>query len=236
MLPGIDSVDEQQWTCKKCTLVNNGVALICEACCGSKLKSLTVNHDMTLKKGEFWICSKCTLKNSLSSVACKVCKTEKLSLEARGQARSPSPLHHSRKPKNSRAGGEKKLPEPAVKNRINLRTDVDLCKFCLFILVLDVSYAINVFQLVCPILRNKSRPGPAQYAPLKTPNPNLSVICARNWGSLYILARPKIRLGLPKRSLAINIGTTLYGTISAINVSRKSPECHKFNQSAAIAS
>ncbi|ERL93813.1 hypothetical protein D910_11099 [Dendroctonus ponderosae] len=126
MLPGIDSTDEQQWTCKKCTLVNNGVALICEACCGSKLKSLAVSHDMTLKKGEFWICSKCTLKNSLSSVACKVCKTEKLSLEARGQARSPSPLHHSRKPKNGRAGGDKKIPEPTVKNRINLRTDVDL--------------------------------------------------------------------------------------------------------------
>ncbi|ENN80201.1 hypothetical protein YQE_03371, partial [Dendroctonus ponderosae] len=126
MLPGIDSIDEQQWTCKKCTLVNNGFALICEACCGSKLKSLAVNHDMTLKKGEFWICSKCTLKNSLSSVACKVCKTEKLSLEARGQARSPSPLHHSRKPKNGRAGGDKKMPEPTVKNRINLRTDVDL--------------------------------------------------------------------------------------------------------------
>lgn len=72
------SPDEQKWTCKKCTLVNSGHALTCEACCGSKLKSLSTAADMTLRKGEFWSCSKCTLKNPLTLSVCKVCKTRKL--------------------------------------------------------------------------------------------------------------------------------------------------------------
>lgn len=128
-LLGIESSEDQKWTCKKCTLVNNGFSLICEACCGSKLKSLTINHDMTLKKGEFWICCKCTLKNSLSSTICKVCKTEKVTLDVRVQSRSPSPLHNSRKLKNGRTGSDKKIPGPPVTNKINLRSDVDLSKY-----------------------------------------------------------------------------------------------------------
>ncbi|XP_060530957.1 calpain-D-like [Cylas formicarius] len=129
LFPGIESSpgssDEQKWTCKKCTLVNRGCALVCEACYGSKLKSLTINHDMTLKKGEFWTCSKCTLKNPLTSTSCKVCKTENsFDRERSGQSRSPSPLHGSRQlNKNGKAGNVKPLP---VKGKINLHTDMDL--------------------------------------------------------------------------------------------------------------
>lgn len=113
---GLDSAEEQKWTCKKCTLVNHGFSLICEACCGSKLKSLTITQEMTLKKGEFWICGKCTLKNSLSSTACKVCKTEKTTLEVRVRSRSPSPLHAARKTNR-------------VAPKVSLRTDSDLSRF-----------------------------------------------------------------------------------------------------------
>ncbi|XP_050307838.1 calpain-D-like [Anthonomus grandis grandis] len=126
ILPGID-IEEQKWTCKKCTLVNQGTALICEACCGSKLRSLTINHDATLKKGEFWICCKCTLKNSLSSTACKVCKTEKVTLDVRIQSRSPSPMHGSRRAKNGRTiGGDssKKISTPPAKSKARCDGDV----------------------------------------------------------------------------------------------------------------
>ncbi|XP_066254122.1 calpain-D-like [Euwallacea similis] len=112
LLPGIDASDDDKWTCKKCTLVNPAFALICDACCGSKLKSLTVTQEMTLKKGEFWICTKCTLKNSLPASKCKVCKNDKVAVE--GSSRSPSPLHASRKVNN------------VVKSSINLRSDADL--------------------------------------------------------------------------------------------------------------
>lgn len=99
LLPGEDSPDEQKWTCKKCTLVNSGRSLICEVCCGSKLRSLSITNDMTLRKGEFWSCSKCTLKNPLNVIYCKACKTEKIVLDVpstttTAQTRSPSPRHH----------------------------------------------------------------------------------------------------------------------------------------------
>lgn len=45
---------DKTWTCKKCTLVNSGVAIACVVCGGSKLRSITTVEDMTLRKGEFW--------------------------------------------------------------------------------------------------------------------------------------------------------------------------------------
>lgn len=70
------SIEEQlqNWTCKKCTLVNSGTATVCIVCGGSKLKSTTAVEDMTLRKGEFWACSACTLKNSLGTNICVACK------------------------------------------------------------------------------------------------------------------------------------------------------------------
>lgn len=71
-LPGPNTED---WTCKKCTLVNSGSEMACVVCGGSKLRSITLVRDMTLRKGEFWTCPQCTLKNPLSSHNCQVCKT-----------------------------------------------------------------------------------------------------------------------------------------------------------------
>ncbi|KAB0799224.1 hypothetical protein PPYR_07104 [Photinus pyralis] len=93
--------EEQTWTCKKCTLVNSGFSLTCEACCGSKLRSLTVTNDMTLRRGEFWSCPKCTLKNALSSSACTACKTTKHTLDRPATSRSPSPRHGTKRQSNA---------------------------------------------------------------------------------------------------------------------------------------
>ncbi|KAG5890796.1 hypothetical protein JTB14_007190 [Gonioctena quinquepunctata] len=122
--------EEQNWTCKKCTLVNSDRSLVCEACFGSKLRSVSMNHDMTLKKGEFWSCSKCTLKNSLTSPACKVCKTDRAGLES---ARSPSPRHGKSRRNNSRITSISKVQDirnlpvllPPEQGKVNLRTDLD---------------------------------------------------------------------------------------------------------------
>lgn len=65
----------QDWTCKKCTLVNSMQNKVCVVCGGSKLKSISSVEDMTLRKGEFWSCAQCTLKNSLSTNTCVACKT-----------------------------------------------------------------------------------------------------------------------------------------------------------------
>ncbi|GJQ83157.1 sol [Trypoxylus dichotomus] len=93
-LPGENSlIEDQKWTCKKCTLVNSSQSLTCEACYGSKLKSLSLSNDMTLRKGEFWSCTKCTLKNTLLVSVCKVCKTERNTLNMPAASRSPSPRH-----------------------------------------------------------------------------------------------------------------------------------------------
>lgn len=64
-----------EWTCKKCTLVNSHRVKACVVCGGSRLRSISVIEDMTLRKGEFWSCSQCTLKNSLSASACSACKS-----------------------------------------------------------------------------------------------------------------------------------------------------------------
>lgn len=87
----LDEFEDQKWTCKKCTLVNSGTSLTCEACYGSKIKSLQITKDMTLRKGEFWSCSKCTLKNPLVTSICKVCKTERFGIEIPAPSKSPSP-------------------------------------------------------------------------------------------------------------------------------------------------
>lgn len=63
------------WTCKKCTLVNSVQNKVCVVCGGSKLRSISSVEDMTLRKGEFWSCAQCTLKNSLSVSVCIACKT-----------------------------------------------------------------------------------------------------------------------------------------------------------------
>lgn len=95
------------WTCKKCTLLNAASRTTCEACCGSKLKSIMHLEDATLRKGESWVCPSCTLRNPLSAQNCNACKTLADFLEvpkdnrAFGQ-RSPSPRLCST-PTNSRA-------------------------------------------------------------------------------------------------------------------------------------
>ncbi|XP_024886927.1 calpain-D-like [Temnothorax curvispinosus] len=95
------------WTCKKCTLLNPASRTTCEACCGSKLKSIMHLEDATLRKGESWVCPSCTLRNPLSAQNCNACKTLADFLEvpkdnrALGQ-RSPSPRLCST-PTNSKA-------------------------------------------------------------------------------------------------------------------------------------
>lgn len=70
-------MQDKDWTCKKCTLVNAPTMLACAACGGSKLRSISSIEETTLKKGEFWSCVKCTLKNSLSDNICGACKSPK---------------------------------------------------------------------------------------------------------------------------------------------------------------
>uniref|UniRef100_A0A1B0CTR7 Calpain-D n=2 Tax=Lutzomyia longipalpis TaxID=7200 RepID=A0A1B0CTR7_LUTLO len=69
------SLSEAEWTCKKCTLVNSAGSMACVVCGGSKLRSISITEDKTLRKGEFWACHQCTLKNSLSTTTCIACKT-----------------------------------------------------------------------------------------------------------------------------------------------------------------
>ncbi|KAK6637651.1 hypothetical protein RUM44_008073 [Polyplax serrata] len=94
----VDALEPEKWTCKKCTLENERKSLVCVACGGSKVRSLSVEQELTLKKGEFWTCSQCTLKNSNSSTICLACKSNKNSLGVtkNNVSRSPSPKSHSR--------------------------------------------------------------------------------------------------------------------------------------------
>ncbi|XP_015509763.1 calpain-D-like [Neodiprion lecontei] len=84
------------WTCKKCTLLNAATRTTCEACAGSKLRSVSHLDDPTLRKGESWVCPSCTLRNPLTAQSCNACKTFADFLEVprdnrvSGQ-RSPSP-------------------------------------------------------------------------------------------------------------------------------------------------
>ncbi len=74
-LPMEQHRSREEWRCKKCTLLNSDEVNICEACGGSKIRSLTSTPEATLKHGEFWICPRCTLKNALKEGHCVVCKT-----------------------------------------------------------------------------------------------------------------------------------------------------------------
>lgn len=81
-----DTVDyPQEWTCKKCTLVNSMQSTTCVVCGGSKLKSVSTFEELTLRKGEFWVCTHCTLKNSLSTTICAACKSVKQTPVISGQ-------------------------------------------------------------------------------------------------------------------------------------------------------
>lgn len=73
-----DTVDyPQEWTCKKCTLVNTNVNQTCVVCGGSKLKSVSTFEELTLRKGHYWVCTHCTLKNEISTTICAACKSIK---------------------------------------------------------------------------------------------------------------------------------------------------------------
>lgn len=73
-----DTVDyPQEWTCKKCTLVNTPQCTTCVVCGGSKLKSVSTFEELTLRKGHYWVCTHCTLKNQISTTICAACKSVK---------------------------------------------------------------------------------------------------------------------------------------------------------------
>lgn len=121
-------------------MVNSAQSLSCEACYGSKLKSLSLNTDMTLRKGEFWTCNKCTLKNPLHISICKVCKTDKNTLDVPAPSRSPSPRHSASSSKrhvnNSKVTYAKvnylqKSSHKSNKGRANLKVDMEHRKFLL---------------------------------------------------------------------------------------------------------
>ncbi|XP_045479143.1 calpain-D [Harmonia axyridis] len=132
--------NEQTWTCKKCTLVNSVKSMSCDACCGSKLKSMSVSNDMTLRKGEFWTCALCTLKNPLSYLHCSACKEPRKTVLSRGG----SPNHLQEKKSSNRIGALPVLNMESAK--INLKSDKDIapprpvslqfkpwsCKYCTF--------------------------------------------------------------------------------------------------------
>lgn len=128
------AMGDQDWTCKKCTLVNSPAAMACVVCGGSKLRSISMVEDMTLRKGEFWSCVQCTLKNPLSAQFCMACKTTKKLLEvpkssgsgggvgagggssggaAVGGSRSPSPRPSSRLG-SGKVGGGGAIPKQRV--------------------------------------------------------------------------------------------------------------------------
>lgn len=79
------SLSPEEWTCKKCTLVNSHQVKACIVCGGSQLKSVSAAEDMTLRKGEFWSCQQCTLKNSLDTKTCIACKSIRLLPTISGQ-------------------------------------------------------------------------------------------------------------------------------------------------------
>lgn len=64
----------KDWSCKRCTLENPGDMSICQACGGSKLKSLEPNLS---KKDHHWTCPKCTLRNPYSALKCRVCESSR---------------------------------------------------------------------------------------------------------------------------------------------------------------
>ena len=67
----------KSWSCKRCTLENPGDLSICQACGGSKLRSLEHYSSATSSKSGSWTCSKCTLKNPIGAQKCRVCETSR---------------------------------------------------------------------------------------------------------------------------------------------------------------
>ena len=57
----------KDWSCKRCTLENPGDLSICQACGGSKLRSLE-NGKMSVSSAASWTCTKCTLKNPIGEL------------------------------------------------------------------------------------------------------------------------------------------------------------------------
>ncbi|KAJ8679634.1 hypothetical protein QAD02_015421 [Eretmocerus hayati] len=89
------------WTCRKCTLVNSVTHSTCEACGGSKLRSITSHiEDPTLRRGESWVCPTCTLRNPLSAQVCQACKNLADLIELPRETRM-TPTHHQSTPQRS---------------------------------------------------------------------------------------------------------------------------------------
>ena len=90
------------WSCKRCTLENPAELSICQACGGSRLKSLEKSHksannatshhpttNSTTLSGvarlktqnghetSHWTCPKCTLRNPMSALKCRVCENSR---------------------------------------------------------------------------------------------------------------------------------------------------------------
>ncbi|XP_014255422.1 calpain-D isoform X2 [Cimex lectularius] len=114
--------ETNEWTCRKCTLVNTGNSKVCIVCGGSKLKSVSLVCDMTLRKGEFWSCPCCTLRNPLSSQCCQACKSHNnksklLDVPQKSiTPRSPSPRHSKQKLLHSTGGAIPKQKTIARRN------------------------------------------------------------------------------------------------------------------------
>ena len=66
----------KDWSCKRCTLENPGDLSICQACGGSKLRSLENGGGGTMN-AKSWTCPKCTLKNPIAAQKCRVCETSR---------------------------------------------------------------------------------------------------------------------------------------------------------------
>lgn len=95
------------WTCKKCTLLNPTSKTTCEACGGSKLRSVSHLDDPTLRKSESWVCQSCTLRNPLTAITCNACKNQSFTETPRENRllaqRSPSPRLNCPTPTSQKA-------------------------------------------------------------------------------------------------------------------------------------
>ncbi|KAK7820244.1 hypothetical protein CFP56_039023 [Quercus suber] len=81
-MPGQGTVDGQAtWKCNTCTLLNQPLALICEACGTPKLKE-TANFKV-------WSCKFCTLDNSVNLERCLACGEWRYSYGPPTSARGP---------------------------------------------------------------------------------------------------------------------------------------------------
>lgn len=124
---GSQQSNGEEWTCKKCTLVNSHRVKACVVCGGSKLKSISAVEDMTLRKGEFWSCGQCTLKNSLSTSTCVACKAVRQVPVISGQQTNfrpytSSPAQPNQKSYHHRPGVLATIPSNTVSAATNATT------------------------------------------------------------------------------------------------------------------